>query len=417
MNAPKTAIFTSCALNYIPKARLLAESVRRYAPDCEFWLLLCDEVPPGLDLSQEPFDRIKPASELGIKDFRSWVFQHAIVEACTAVKPFMLQWLQSQGYERVIYFDPDIVLFHTLEAIEEGFSRGSILLTPHLCEPEKTEEAIEDNEINSLRHGIFNFGFFAVKNDVTGRAYANWWARRCYKWCVADYPRGLFTDQKWNDHVPVFFDEVVILKNPGLNVATWNYAQRQLIGAMERGGIKVNGEPLVFHHFTGFDSGAHYLMRDKYGKHMPAAIALSEWYTASCKSHADAKLEAIPWTYGRYDNDEPVKPGHRLLYRQRKDLQDAFPDPFWTKVWGPHQNSYYLWLKNEGLLERADAAVADAGKPFGQFLEQTQAQLLHYISATPRLPGKVKAPLRVSLNLLFVTLKGGVKLLKKYRAA
>lgn len=379
----KTAIYTSCASNYIPKARVLAESVKQFHPEIDVYLLVVDTLPEGFSLENEAFDHIVAAQDLGIEDFERWVFGHRIVEACTAVKPFMLRHLLQKDYEQVIYFDPDIAIFTTLESIYEGLEKGSVVMTPHINVPEATTEAIKDNELNSLKHGLYNFGFVAVNNDETGRAYADWWAERCYFRCFDDIAGGNFTDQKWNDLVPIFFDNVHLLKHSGCNVATWNYAQRKLEGSLEKG-ITANGQPLVFHHFTGFDSGAHLLMRDKYGKDMPAALELSHWYTDSCDKYAQENLETIKWAYGFYDNGEPVQAHHRPLYRTRMDLKESFPHPLSTQKQGKHEISYFGWLEQEGLTNYAPP-IGKTVRPFKGFIRDTRFELEGYINRTHRL--------------------------------
>lgn len=396
--APKIAIYTSCATNYVPKARVLAESVKRFHPEIDMFLLAVDELPPALKTNHDLFDHVVAASDLNIPDFERWIFGHTIVEACTAVKPFMLQYLLARGYDHVIYFDPDIALFSTLEGMLKQFSTHSILLTPHLCKPEETEEAVRDNELSALKHGVFNFGYVGVKNDEIGNAYADWWAKRCYLACYADIANGVFTDQKWNDLVPVFFDKVKILKEPVYNVATWNYAGRKVTGN-EAKGFKIDGKPLVFHHFTGYDSGAHHAMLDKYGKHMPATKELSNWYENACQTFEQKSLSAIPWAYAAYDNGEKIMPHHRVLYRQRIDLRESFPEPFSTKKQGRYETSYYYWLEQEDLLEHAPL-LPDTAMSFREFLNKTQHQLEGYIARTNRMSSwQKKAAMKFSDGL------------------
>ena len=80
----KFSVYTSCALNYLPKARALATSLRHHHPEARLTLCLCDEVPHWLDLTAEPFDQIWTATDLGYD--RAWIFQHNVMELCTAVK-------------------------------------------------------------------------------------------------------------------------------------------------------------------------------------------------------------------------------------------------------------------------------------------------------------------------------------------
>lgn len=380
----QTAIFTSCAANYIPKARVLGESVKRFHNDVDVFLLLVDDLPPQYNAASEPFDHVVKASELNIPHFEQWIFGHKIVEACTAVKPFMLQHLLNQGYQQVMYFDPDIALFFPLTEMLAEFDEASILLTPHQCKPEQTDEAIKDNEICSLKHGLFNFGYVGVQNDEIGNSYAKWWADRCYYACFEDTAGGVFTDQKWNDFVPIFFDRVKILKSPTYNVATWNYAQRDIQGNLTEG-FTVDGLPLVFHHFTGYDSGAHHIMLDKYGSHMPATKLLSQWYEDACQSFAQADLAAVKWKYASYSNDETITPAHRKIYRTRKDLQEAFPQPFSDSPQGKYHRSFADWLKSERYWNVASYDNSRAPRPFREFLADVESELLGYISRTEKL--------------------------------
>ena len=41
-------------------------------------------------------------------------------------------------------------------------------------------------------------------------------------------PEGLFVDQRWVDLVPALFDDYVVMKRAGLNVAYWNLHERSI---------------------------------------------------------------------------------------------------------------------------------------------------------------------------------------------
>src|SRR5205085_279856 len=110
------------------------------------------------------------------------------------------------GATKAIYIDPDIAIFHPLDNIVKLLDDHSIVLTPHQTEPDATPNAVRDNEMNSLKYGVYNLGFVAARNDAAGRKFADWWARRLYLACFDDVPNGIFTDQKWCDLVPSLFD-------------------------------------------------------------------------------------------------------------------------------------------------------------------------------------------------------------------
>ena len=148
-------IFTSVTANYIPKARVLAKSVKKFHPECQFHLVLSDAKPQWLEEDKEPFDSIILIEELGVQEFNSWVFKHSLVEMCTAVKGFAFQYIFDQYQaKRIFYFDPDMVVFSRLDSLLEKLVNSDIVLTPHLTAPEKNMRGVLDNEISCLKHGV-----------------------------------------------------------------------------------------------------------------------------------------------------------------------------------------------------------------------------------------------------------------------
>ncbi len=338
-------VFTSVTVNYIPKARVLAKSVKKFHPECKFHLVLSDAVPIWLKLDREPFDSVILIEDLGIPELNSWIFKHSLVEMCTAVKGFAFQYIFDQFQaDKVFYFDPDMVVFSRLDSLLEKFENSSVVLTPHLTVPEVSEQGILDNEISCLKHGVYNLGFLAVKSSSAGRKFIDWWSSRLAAFCYDDIGGGLFTDQKWVDLAPCFFTEIHIAVEPIYNVATWNLSSRVAIGTIDDG-LLINGESLCFYHFSGFDSGAQQAMLDVYGGKSPALTQLREWYIAACRDEGQEKVGTIPCVYSVFDNGKLIKAKHRYLYRARQDLRQVFPDPFSTQ---DIDHSYYHWFEANG---------------------------------------------------------------------
>ncbi len=342
----RTVFFTSAAANYLPKTRLLCRSIKRFYPDAQVILAFPDEKPIWLDLANEPFDKVLDIADLGIPDARKWIFFHSIVELATAIKPFTIRYLLGSGaVDAVVYFDPDMVLFSPVDDILELLQQNNLVLTPHQTKPESSLEAVVDNEICSLKHGIYNLGFIGVRNTDEGRRFVDWWSERTYHFCRAAICEGLFTDQKWVDFAPAFFEGVGIIKSSRHNVATWNVTTREVKGSLKQG-ITVDGDPLGFYHFTGFDSGAHRIMADKNAAGNRTIAELVSWYEHEMETAKDAVAEGTPWAYRCYSDGEPIESCHRTLYRNRKDLQEAFPDPF-----AAGSSGYPEWLRQRGSFE------------------------------------------------------------------
>ena len=378
-----TAVFTSIAANYLPKARVLAHSVKHVAPEAVFVLMLVDEAPNDFSLEQEPFDDVITLGDLGLRNPTAWAFMHTVVELCTAVKGRVARLLLAQDrFSKVFYFDPDMVVFDRFAELEVALSEASILLTPHQSEPEGSFEAVMDNEMASLKHGVFNMGFFGIADTLEGRRFIEWWADRLTDFCVDDIGRGLFTDQKWANLIPCFFDDYRVLRSPAFNVATWNITTRAVTGSREKG-IEVNGEPLGFYHFSGFDSGDQALMLNKYGADSPTLAALRAWYVEACEQHGENSPAAQPYGYGVYADGSVIRPAERRLYRARADLQQAFPNPFVLEPKGGFSHWYAVNVGHEDtalttLAVSHDTSTREALQAFADWIRHRA--LMHGVS-------------------------------------
>jgi hypothetical protein len=320
--------FTSASFAYLDRARILWETLRHHQPDWKLWLCLADREPPGFkfDPSRELIDGVVRLDELGIQDLDRWVFDHDIVELCTAVKGPMLCKLLEEGASKVIYLDPDIAVFSDLSEIESLLDRYDIILTPHQLEPDGDFQAIIDNEIGSLKHGIYNLGFIAVANTDHGRRFAYWWRDRLLRFCFDDIPNGLFTDQRWCDHVPVFFPTTHILRDPGYNVASWNQSRRP-ITIEKDGSVRAAGAILRFFHFTKI-TWAGQVMLERYSGGRSEVFELMKWYNSRLAANVVAGLPSNWWAFGRYSDGQVITRAHRSAYRADPRLRERFKRPF-----------------------------------------------------------------------------------------
>jgi hypothetical protein len=355
-------IFTSITANYLPKAAALAHSVKRAHPEATMHVLLSDKMPDCPPETTSAFDSIISMDRLPIDNRPSWIFKHRLVELCTAVKGAAFQYIADEfGAERILYFDPDIIVCNRLEGIARSLDRHSVVLTPHMTEPESEMHAILENEVSCLRHGVYNLGFIGVRMTPEGRRFIDWWADRLRHLCYDEVSSGLFTDQRWIDLAPAFFEDIAILRDPEYNVATWNVSHRRATGRAPYE-IMINGRPLAFYHFSGFDSGAQENMLGRYGAHSPVLFEFREWYMARCEELGQSELGKIDCVYNVFQNGARISSDHRRLYRKREGLVRAFPDPFDTTV---PSRSYYHWYRKYGVRrdERAILEMIKAHAP------------------------------------------------------
>lgn len=339
-------VFTSCTSCYIPKARVLAESVKKFHDSITFHLVLSDKLPDFFDLQDEYFDSVIFIENLDIDNFSQWAFKHSVVEMCTAVKPLAFRKIFSTYSEcqKVIFLDPDTAIFSSLDTLLNHLEDNSILLTPHQLQPEKTEEKIRDNELAILRHGIFNLGFIGVKASPEGHKFIDWWSDRCLNLCFIDPANGIYTDQRWIDLVPSYFEDFYIVRDPGCNVANWNLSNRVLTGDVNTE-IFVNQSPLVFYHFSSSQS----IMSDKYDVVNDVSASLLQWYQKKCIGMDNLKYGNLESFYNLFDNGESISNQARILYRYSKKLQELFPNPYDTKT---SKHSFFEWLQLNNSIQK-----------------------------------------------------------------
>ncbi len=172
---------------------------------------------------------------------------------------------------------------------------------------------------------------------------AQWWNDRLLSFCYDDIPNGLFVDQRWCDHVPSFFDHVAILRDPGLNVASWNLSHRT-VTVDKAGRVLINGSPLRFWHFTKLGPVGDTMTRRYAGKNFPV-YELWAWYRRQAEEATSRSVPSGYWAFGKFESGTPIPKAARELYRHRVDLQQAFKDPYKS---GP--GSLEEWLRHERIV-------------------------------------------------------------------
>lgn len=247
-NSHKIVAFTIVAQNYLGYALTLSKSMTESNPDIDFRIYVAD----GLD--DEVRSKISANNTVEIIDaltiapvlFSEMGFYYDVTEYCTSIKPFIINELFNESYDKVCYIDPDIYVYKSLaEPVLNYLDEYSIFLTPHICSPIKDNRT--PNEQIHLFSGTYNLGFLAVKNDDVSRDFISWWMEKCKNECFFDPSKGLFVDQKWINLVPGMFPSVYISRHLGLNVAYWNLHER----VIEKD--KIGESDLVFYHFSGID--------------------------------------------------------------------------------------------------------------------------------------------------------------------
>ena len=352
-------ICTSICANYLPKALVLAKSVKKYIKDATFVVSLVEKEIPQYVRQHEEFDYVVLGKELGFDNFDRFIFKHSIVEASTAVKGQLFRYLYEKfpEEEQFVYLDPDIRVYDDFIQLKELLKTRPIILCPHLLEPGNI-----DMELSSTAHGVYNLGFLAVNRDEEAQKFINWWADRLYLFCYDDILKGIFTDQKWIDLAPCFFD-VEIFKHKGYDFATWSLMNSDV--KEKEGKIFIGNDPLRFIHFSGYDSGTIDWAIDKWlpNKENNPFVELYKTYSKEMDDAGQNEMGKHPWGYQFYASGEKIENKIRNAYRENYDVQFSIENPFeYSNEWFSSRLEITMSLeKNKSNMSKAIYILKNEG--------------------------------------------------------
>lgn len=322
-------ICTIIAANYAPFARVLAESFAEHHPDARCFVLVIDDLDGHIDPAAEPFEILTPG-DLAIEHFDRMAALYDVLELSTAVKPWLLRHLLNvRGCETLAYLDPDIEIHDSLEEIERLLHEHRLVVTPHLTAP-MPRDGLRPSETDILIAGSYNLGFIGLAPGPDTDALLDWWGERLETDCIVAPDRGFFVDQRWMDFAPGLVPSFHVLRDPGYNVAYWNLPSRELLREGER--WTVNGHPLRFFHFSGFDPARPHLLSKHQNRlqvgDRPALQEICRRYAARVLAHTAATPRPWSYKYDRLPDATKIDAAIRLGYRRALEAGELTDGPF-----------------------------------------------------------------------------------------
>lgn len=294
-------IFTLCSNNYLAQAKVLTDSVAKYCPNTKIVIGLVDELNENIDYSFFLPAIIVPLIDLKIENTEELFLKYNIVELNTAVKASYFKYLSKIFYPctKIVYFDPDIKVFYSLSNLFKLLNQYDILLTPHINSP-ILRDGYKPSENLFLNYGLYNLGFIGLnpqKEQVNH--FLNWWEERILRDNRNNLAEGYFVDQLPINLVPIFYENVKILKEYGYNMAPWNLHERQIV-KQDNSGIILNDQSnLLFYHFSSYNHKAsHQLCKSYYTRFSfetrPDIISIYKAYHENIIENRVSFFEKIP---------------------------------------------------------------------------------------------------------------------------
>ncbi len=280
------AVGTVVSRNHMAYARVLADSLRRWHPELELYVLVIDH-----HEGDEPFELLTLE---GVS--RSWRFAHSLQEVLVLAKPILLGELLRRGHERALLLDSDMLVTAPLDPLLDAVRDAPVVLTPHLLEP-----VAVDRELQILLSGVFNGGVIGVGGDARGRAFLEQWSERLDTYCRSAVERGLYYEQRWLDLAPSTCTGLRILRDPTINVAWWNLPERD------------PGQSRLLHF-------------SRQGPALPDELVAPYW--AMLEEQGVREGERLGYEFARFADGAPIPDAARTLYREAPPLfRDPFTDP------------------------------------------------------------------------------------------
>lgn len=373
----KNSAFTICAKNYIGLAQILGNSLQKVNPDVDYYIFVADELSEVNDI--DIADNVIECKS-ALKDFintEKWEemsFKYNLTEFCTSIKALCYKYLfEKKDYEKVIFLDPDIYVFSSFDSVFLELETFKIILAPHITTFGITYKGAR-SEKGLLSTGVFNLGFLALRRSEEVNMLLNWWGERLKEQCYIEPMDGLFTDQKWMDFLPCFFDNktLCVSGHLGINVAPWNFFEREIYKESENWRVKIRqhvGEenilsgyiqteqsyPLVFVHFSGYDY--QNLIKGNIVQNNIQNLGAYNDIDNVCKLYGEVLQEKketfnsfikYSYTYSTFKNGVPITHFNRRIFRSLIEEGKIILSPFSVS-----ENSFYSKLLKKKMLSKS----------------------------------------------------------------
>lgn len=237
------------AQNFLPHARVLAESLAEHHHDCAFDVLVVD-APEEPGEAGELFRRVS-LSMLGLPraELNRRLTLYETAALASSLRGPLLAACLARMSDAVLYLDADMLVLGPLTDIGPLALRHGVVLTPHSTVPLRFTPGGFGPEQAFLQAGVFNGGFLAV--SLAAADFLRWRDERVARDCVVAVDRSIVLGQAWLSLVPALFDHHV-LRDRGINLMGHGMGEDDLTWRGDKPWI---GETPVrlFHFGGGFD--------------------------------------------------------------------------------------------------------------------------------------------------------------------
>jgi hypothetical protein len=238
---------------YLARGLVLYRSLEEHCSDFQLHIICADpETRAALAALDLPRAVLVPIAELedahpelaAVRPTRTRTEYYWTATPATCL--FVLE--RNPHLRQLVRVDADLRFYADPTPLFDELGDGSVLLMPHRVAPE-FRGATEEQQ--RFLGGRFNVQFEVFRHDERGLSALRWWHERCIEWCYSRVEPGRFGDQAYLDDWETRFRGVRACSHPGAGLAPWNIGRYAL--EAPSGGLRVDGEPVIFHHFQSLE--------------------------------------------------------------------------------------------------------------------------------------------------------------------
>jgi glycosyltransferase involved in cell wall biosynthesis len=307
--------------NFLPFAKLTAQSFMAHHPEFRVFVLIVDGTPSDAAAFTE--GDVVFLSDLGLHHSEWYATKFSASEFSNALKPVLLRYLSGFA-TTVIYLDCDIAVFSRLSEMIDLLETHDLVLVPHMLTPPPRPEQfwIHPTRADTFHAGLINAGCFAIR------------LAKCQDflmfWEDANFAPGAFydgagsqTDQQHLNWALLTVPGSCVLRQTRHNVAYWNLHERDFRFVSIQDGeaqFEVDGKPLGFFHFSGYDVHDRLRLSRHDERHsvynFPAVAEILNWYSERILACTTAGLLREPYRFDQLANGLPLNRFVRQLLKK-----------------------------------------------------------------------------------------------------
>lgn len=325
---------TTATRRQLARVRVLGDTIRRHHPESTFSILLVDDHDRTVGPEPAPL-RLLWNEEIGLdpEEIHRLLLIHGPLFP-NAIKPFLLEHIVLETGSPVLFLDSAIRLYGPLHDVGQAIADCGVVLTPHALSPYPLD-GLGPDDTTILSAGTFNCGMIGV--GPKGAAFLEFLESRLRRECIIDVQKMRVGEQRWLDLAPSYFP-VLVLRDPGVNVAYWNLHERPL--TLVDGHTYAGGVPLRAFNFDGYEADHPDLLSRHEGarsrvtfEREPFVSPLFAAYRAALIAHGEERARTISPAFDALPGGIPVDDTLRTVFRAavagaEKQGVAYPPDPF-----------------------------------------------------------------------------------------